>query len=251
MVANSSSMTDPRSTPAIVAVAGAKGGVGKSTLAYELAAALDAVLIDLDWDTGGVSDFWGAKESRRIIDALERPDPRAPRPLRAARRPDLVPTHPLLSEIRLNADELADHLDAWRAQWQRRIVLDTHPGTSRMGDAALAVADVVVCPIVFEPKPLNSLKGMLQERPDHPWVFVPNMVPAATPRALVERVRVVVGDRPVASPISRHTVLARRVRPGAVVLEPAPGRALARAQQELKVVAGEILDVITTLPEAS
>ena len=237
----------PPRPPAIVAVAGAKGGVGKSTLAYELAAALDAVLVDLDWDTGGVSDFWGAKPSRRLVDALERSAPRAPRPLRDARRPDLVPTHPLLSEVMLNPDELADHIEAWRDQWGRRVVLDTHPGTSRLGDAALAVADLVVCPILLEPKPLNSLTGMLQERPDHPWVFVPNMVGVSPPRAMIERVRALVGDRPVASPIGRHAVLARRVRPGAVVLEHRPGRALARAQEEILAATGEVRALLDEL----
>lgn len=234
-------MTDTSTRPhAIVAVAGAKGGVGKSTLAYELAAALDAVLVDLDWDTGGVSDFWGAKTSRRVVDALERPAPRAPRPLRAARRPDLVPTHPLLSEVMLNPDELADHLEAWRDQWGRRVVLDTHPGTSRLGDASLAAADLVVCPVLLEPKPLNSLTGMLQERPDHPWVFVPNMVGVSPPASMIARLRDLVGARLVASPIGRHGVLARRVRPGAVVREQSPGRALARAQHEILAVTGEI-----------
>ncbi len=250
MMTNTHDMTPSRTRTAIVAVAGAKGGVGKSTIAYELAAFLDAVLIDLDWDTGGVSDFWGAKESRRIVDALERPAPRPPRPLRAARRPDLVPTHPLLSEIQLNADELADLIDAWRAAWDRQVVIDTHPGTSRLGDAALAIADLVVCPILFEPKPLNSLKGMLEERPDHPWVFVPNMVGAVPPKSMVERVRTLLDGRPVASPVSRHAVLARRVRPGAVVLERAPGRALARAQDELRTMAAEIVGLLESLPEA-
>ena len=48
-------MTDPK----IVTVFASKGGVGKSSIAYELAWLLGAVLVDLDWDTGGVTDQWG------------------------------------------------------------------------------------------------------------------------------------------------------------------------------------------------
>ena len=49
----------------IVTVAAAKGGVGKTTLAYELAAALGGVLVDLDWDAGGATRMWGFDPSRR------------------------------------------------------------------------------------------------------------------------------------------------------------------------------------------
>jgi hypothetical protein len=45
--------------PKIFTVAAAKGGVGKTTLAYELAYLLDAPLVDLDWDAGGASRKWG------------------------------------------------------------------------------------------------------------------------------------------------------------------------------------------------
>ena len=69
-------------TPArIVTVAAAKGGVGKTTLAYELAAALSGVLVDLDWDAGGATRMWGHDPTRAarapLLDALERgsPDP--------------------------------------------------------------------------------------------------------------------------------------------------------------------------------
>ena len=71
-------------TPRIVTVAAAKGGVGKTTLAYELAGALGGALVDLDWDAGGATRMWGfdpLKAARApLLDALERgPEGRPPR----------------------------------------------------------------------------------------------------------------------------------------------------------------------------
>ena len=48
--------------PKIVTVWAPKGGVGKTTIAYELAYMLDAPLIDLEWDDGSASVQWGLKE---------------------------------------------------------------------------------------------------------------------------------------------------------------------------------------------
>jgi len=71
--------------PRIVTVAAAKGGVGKTTLAYELAGCLGGVLVDLDWDSGGATRMWGydpaAFRRAPLLDALEaRPRARASRP---------------------------------------------------------------------------------------------------------------------------------------------------------------------------
>ena len=51
----------------IVTVAAAKGGVGKTTIAYELAYLLDAPLVDLDWDRGGATgSAWGYRVRDRV-----------------------------------------------------------------------------------------------------------------------------------------------------------------------------------------
>jgi hypothetical protein len=52
--------------PKIVTVAAAKGGVGKTTLAYELAQVLEAPLVDLDWDEGGATRRWGYRHEDRV-----------------------------------------------------------------------------------------------------------------------------------------------------------------------------------------
>jgi chromosome partitioning protein len=73
----------PSARGAILTVAAQKGGVGKTTLAYELAAVLDGVLIDLDFHGGGATNLWGfdplAVTRAPLLDALERgPDARPP-----------------------------------------------------------------------------------------------------------------------------------------------------------------------------
>ncbi len=42
--------------PKIITVAAYKSGVGKTTLALELAQLLEAPLVDLDWDKGGATN---------------------------------------------------------------------------------------------------------------------------------------------------------------------------------------------------
>src|SRR5450759_5702165 len=58
----------------IVTIAAYKGGVGKTTLALELAYLLDAPLVDVDWDRGGATRRWGYQptETSPLLSALER-----------------------------------------------------------------------------------------------------------------------------------------------------------------------------------
>ena len=47
-------------------VAARKGGVGKTTLAYELAWLLDAPLVDLEFDEGSATRMWGYRHETRV-----------------------------------------------------------------------------------------------------------------------------------------------------------------------------------------
>src|ERR687885_388341 len=120
----------------VITVAAAKGGVGKTTLAYELAAAMDGVLVDFDWDLGGATRMWGydARTYRRapLLDAFEAgPEGKPPAPRTRPHQPALVPSHRDLAASSIDESLVADCLDAWMTAWEDRIVVvDTHPGAN-------------------------------------------------------------------------------------------------------------------------
>ena len=177
-------------TPRIITVAAAKGGVGKTTLAYEMAAALGGVLVDLDWDAGGATRMWGfdpLKAARApLLDALERgPEGRPPRLKRRANQPALVPAHPDLSASRIDSDLVADCVSAWAQQWQEPyVVVDTHPGANPLTDGAMQVADLVVVPVVLGAREMDALEAILADYADYRLLLVPTMVPAVPAAAL-------------------------------------------------------------------
>lgn len=219
----------------IITVAAAKGGVGKSTIAWELAPLLDAVLVDFDWDGGGVTGLFDTSmPSPRIIEALE--SGRVPRPRRMRGRPDLVPSHPDLGSSLIEPDLVADALRVWSEQWSRPIVVDTHPGGTNgsLTDAAMAAADVVVVPTPLKSLEMRALGRFLDELPGHPFLLVPNMVPSPPPTRLVSELERLAAGRPVAPVISEHRFLARRVRRTPLVLTENPGRAVARAANQFR-----------------
>lgn len=233
----------------IITVAAAKGGVGKTTLAYELAAALDAILIDLDWDAGGATRMWGVNPTSAarapILDALERaPEGRAPRPRRRPHQPRLVCGHPDLAASHIADDLVADALAAWAEQWESdaaHVVVDTHPGANPLTDGALAAADLVVVPVILGMRELDALEAMLRDFASYRLLLVPNMVPTVPPRRMVDRLEAMVGPGvAVSPPIREHRWLRRRLRRSALVRQTNPGARVRVAASEFSLVADHV-----------
>lgn len=233
----------------IVTVAASKGGVGKTTLSLDLAAVLPAGLaVDLDWDTGGLTRMWGhdptERRTARLLDSMESGKP--PRPLRARRRPDLVPSHPDLASSAISATLVADLLQKWAVEWEstyRYVVVDTHPGANPLTDGAMAAADLVVVPVVLGARELDALEGMLEDFAGYRMLLVPMKVPAMPPRRWLDRMNAAALSAKVrvAPAISLYAAMSKRVRRAALSLEPNPGAWVRRAAEEYRAV-GECVE---------
>lgn len=230
----------------VITVTAAKGGVGKTTLAIQLAAARGAVLVDLDYETGGATGALLTQTPRRgtVLDAFERGPGYLPGRgfIRAyAHRPALLPNHPDLATTSADHELVRECLEAWADGWGRDVVVDTAPGYSELAMGAGSAARLVVVPILLEPNALRSLAGFLGEWGDHPLLLVPNMVPRRPPAGLVRMLERLGAPRiPISSPIGEHRVLRRRLRRGALVLETAPGREVKAAVDDFRRVAEEV-----------
>lgn len=234
----------------VIVVAAAKGGVGKTTIAYELATALSGVLVDLDWDAGGATRMWGIDPTRAkrapLLDALESgPGGKLPRPRRRPNQPLLVPSHPDLAASVIEPDLVADCLHAWAEGWEtERVIVDTHPGANALTDGALEAADLVVVPAVLANREMAALEAMVRDLGDFRLILAPTMVANVPPRRYVDRLEELVGERhKVAPPISEHRWLRRRLRRSAVIAQPNPGR-------RVQVAAGEFRALAETVEEA-
>ncbi len=232
---------------AIITVAAQKGGVGKTTLAYEIAGALDAVLVDLDFHGGGVTNLWGfdplGAVRAPLLDALESRS-RTPRPKRGASRPDLVPTHPDLSVARLEAEDVADALERWANVWQRTVVVDTHPGAHWTTDGAVQVADLVVVPVPPGRRELAATASMLREHTGYPILLVPNMTPSVPDERWIDALAGFAERDGVhlAPFISEHRWLRRRLLSSAITCQPRPGVRTQRAAEQFAAVAKEAIN---------
>jgi chromosome partitioning protein len=233
----------------LIVVAGDKGGVGKTTLAYELAAALHATLFDLDWTGGSATYTWGLTWARINLDrcsaALYLKPGRTPRPYRAENRPDLVPGHGVLEQLERDSkacQTIAAELR--RLSEGQLIVVDTHPGLNNLTRAAVSVCDLAVAPVPLRSKDLRALAKMLEYGlNESPLIVVPNMVKNPLPVRQVMRLRRILAPfdgLPVASPLGRGAIWENRDAPSAVILQPNPGREVLQVRRELLRIARDV-----------
>jgi chromosome partitioning protein len=199
----------------ILTVAASKGGVTKTTLARELGWWLDAVTVDLDWDLGGLTRLLGyLYENRKNAPLLDAFDTgRTPRPLKGGPyKSDFVPAHPDLSENQPTMDDTSTHLERWSGEWQRPVLVDTHPGGHPMAYGAMRVSRVIVVPTLLEHQSLMALEGQLDEMREYNILIIPTKVPPTPSALMIDRLQKISTkfDVPVGPPISRVEPLARR-----------------------------------------
>lgn len=233
--------------PKIVVVHSRKGGVGKTTLAYELAFLLAAVLVDLDWEEGGTTRTWGYRWEERakspLLNALQHGT--TPRPLSGFHKADLVPSHPDFEALQPTADDMADALVKWAGEWaQDWVVVDTHPGATAATNGALSVAHVVLVPVPLATKDLNGTEALVKDLTDYPVVLIPNKVTPFPPAAEIRRLRAIVDETPVqvGPPVPLASAVATRKKRMAITSEAPPAR-------PLRPVASAIHDVARFVKE--
>ncbi|AOD24989.1 chromosome partitioning protein ParA (plasmid) [Rhodococcus sp. p52] len=177
-----------------------KGGVGKTTLAYELAWLLGGVLVDLEYNYGSATVKWGYRPETRVrsilVDSVLKG--RTPKPLQGYKKPRLVPGDPLILEDPFTADQMAEALVKWGKEWDTDwIVVDTHNDAKPHTLGALSVANVVVSPCPVKVSELDATEQLVNEMADYPIVLVPNMVPRTAHAGLVNRLGRIIDGTPV------------------------------------------------------
>jgi len=232
----------------MIVLAANKGGVGKTTLALEIAYALDAILVDLDWDAGGATRAWGYPAEGRTRSSLLAAltgSSKAPQSVHGPGRPALVPSHPLLAEVAVTPEEMAEKLTAWAGAWDAPyVVVDTHPGAASLSYGAMAAAHLVVVPVVLGNRELDALGGMLTEFKDFRLLLIPNRVPASPDARQIDRLEALAKEHNVVvgPPIAEHRWLPRRRHRTALGAMKNPG-------EKPRAALTQIAAVVTTIKE--
>lgn len=199
----------------IIAVASDKGGIGKTTLAVEVAYCLGAVLVDGDWHDGNASRSLGWKHEERVnspfLAAIQAG--RVPRPIKGgSSRPDLVPAGPDLEDQQPSKGVTGKALVQWATEWQRPVVVDTHPGGGPVANDACAEAHVILVPAPLKEKELGALDGWCVLMDGYPLMLVPNLVPRIPPASQTDWLERIATrhNLPVATPVPNSIYLERR-----------------------------------------
>ena len=151
--------TDWGQRASVVAVFNPKGGVGKTTVATNLAAALQlhkgqrVLLVDADTVTGHVTTSLGLEHVRTVADSwrdeLEGADPEALTDIAAAHpsgmRVIALSSSPLTTDL-LEAERVADAINACRRGFDF-IIVDLHPSYSKLNRAVFDRADRILVPV--------------------------------------------------------------------------------------------------------
>ncbi|MGW6603521.1 ParA family protein [Streptomyces sp. NPDC055036] len=182
----------PVQEPETKAVVHWKGGVGKSTIAQELAYLDDGVAGDMDWSKGGLTKGWGYDEAQRagapLIEAFAKGT--VPTPLRGGeRKPDLIPGHSTFGEHQPPAEKVKDDITRWANELKRKVTWDTHPDACESTYGALAGARVIVVPVVFGTREMEALQHLLEDISDYPLLLIPYMVEASPPKTHVDQLK--------------------------------------------------------------
>lgn len=233
----------------IIAVVSRKGGVGKTTLAYELAALMSAVLVDLEHEPGGATYRWDPdlveRPDERLGRAIRRPG-KAPRPRSRGRRPLLVPSDPMLAFPLADTETLATLLDEWRVQWEdRTVIIDTHPGACWTTDAAIAASDCCVVPLTLGDGSWAATRALVAELGGRHIAVVPSRLRGRPPDHYVERLEELAAQPGVTitAPVMEHSFLDRVKRPGVpLCMAGRLGEARAAAALQFRQVAEDVLE---------
>jgi chromosome partitioning protein len=212
---------------AIIAVAGRKGGVGKSTIAGNLAAefaAMDHSVIVLDADPQHSLAAWAAQGQGMLSRCVEKVKPADAEALRARAR---------------SAEKAVD-----------LVIIDTPPGMPEITYQAALVADLLLLPCGPSPLDLFSLKEALslalkaraERRSKRPRIrFVPSKVMLNTNlgRSLSSSLEEM--GKKVLPSIGQRIVVAEAVVTGLTVCEYAPNSV---ARMEFKDLAKAVCKIV-------